>query len=85
MFKHTACGVKCFVDGDVIATLCKISCAGKTGRTGADNCYSVSVALGSYGFFLAKSIVPVGNKSFKTTDADRLALDSTHALGSSIG
>ena len=40
-----------------------------------------SVARRSYGFFGAEGIVPVGNKSFQTTDSNRLSLDATHTLG----
>ena len=79
--KHAACGVKCLVNGDVIATLCKITCAGKTGRTGTNDGNSVSVALGFYGLFGAEGIVPVCNKSFQTTDTNRLTLDASDTLG----
>ena len=78
--KYTACGVKCLINSNLISLLRKISCAGKTGRTGADNCNSVSVACGFYGFFGAEGIVPIGNKSFKSADANALALDSSYTL-----
>ena len=79
--KHTACGVKRLVNGDVVAALGKISCTGKSGRAGADNCNSVSVAFGFYGFFGAEGIVPIGNETLKATDSNGLSLDTSDTLG----
>ena len=79
--QNAACGVKSLVNGDVVAALCKISCAGKTGRTGTNDGNSVSVARRSYGFFGAEGIVPIGNETLKTTDANGLSLDTSDTLG----
>ena len=78
--KYAAGGVKCLVNGDFVAALRKITCAGKAGRTGPNDGNSVSVALGFYGLFGAEGVVPIGNETLKTTDANALALDSSYTL-----
>ena len=79
--KHAASGVKRLINGYVIAKLCKISCACKSGRTGTNDGNSVSVACRFYGFFLTEGIVPVGNETLKATDSNRLSLDTSDTLG----
>ena len=73
--------MKCFKNGDVISFFGKVAGAGQAGRTGADHGHAVTVSFGTGGFVLAKRIVPIGHKAFKSADADRFALDPSDAFG----
>ena len=73
--------MKCLVNSYLVALLCKVTCTGKTGRAGAYYCNLVAVAFGTNGSLGGEGVVPVSNKSLKTTDTNALALDTSYALG----
>ena len=78
--KNTACGVQSFVNGDFIALLGKVARAGKAGGAGTYNCNAVAVGRRSFGSFGGMSVMPIGNKAFKSADADGFAFDAANAL-----
>ena len=65
----------------LIALLCEVARASKTGGAGTNDCYLVSVALGTLGSSCCECIVPVSNETLKTSDTNALALDTSYALG----
>jgi hypothetical protein len=73
------------VNGDGVACLGKIACAGQTCRAGTNNCHLVTVGFGLHGSFGSVLVVVIGNKTLQTADAYGLALDAADALGLTLG
>ena len=78
--EHAACKVQRFVNRHVVAQLCEVARAGKTRRAGTDNGNFVAVLRRGDGGNGSVCVVPVGNKTLQTADADRFALNAAHAL-----
>ena len=73
--------VECFKDGDVVAHLTQITCAGEAGRAGADDRDAVTVGFGGLDLVLYFLVhVVVGDKALEAADADALALNAANAL-----
>ena len=74
-----------FINGDLVALLGEVACAGEAGGAGSYDGNAVAVGRSDFGSFGAVGIVPVGNESFKPADADGFALDAAYALGFALG
>ena len=77
--------MECLKYGYLIALLCEVARASKTGGAGAYDSNSVTVGLGTNGLCGCKGVVPVSNESLKTSDTYALALDAANALGLTLG
>ena len=72
--KNAACFVKSLEDSYIIAHLCKVSGTGKSGRTGTDYSYLVSVLLCCRNWLDAVLFRPVSNETLQLTDGNSFAL-----------
>ena len=73
--------VECLKNGNVVAHLAQIACAGEAGRAGADDRDAVTVGFGGLDLVLDFLVhVVVGDKALETADTDALALDAANAL-----
>ena len=73
--------VECLKNGNVVAHLAQIACAGEAGRAGADDRDAVTVGFRSLDLVLDFLVhVVVGDKALEAADADALALNAANAL-----
>ena len=71
--------MQCFEDGNCVAALCQVACAGQRCGAGAYNCYLVAVGFGLYDFNIFLSVVVVSNETFDTADCNGFAFDAAVA------
>ena len=75
--EYAACLMQCFKNCDIVSHLCKIACAGKTGRTRADNCNFLAILFCRSSWFDAVLSCPVSNETLQLSDGNGFALDAT--------
>ena len=68
--KNSTSFVKCLEDCYIVTHLCKISGAGKSGRTGTDHCNFMSVLLCSRNWFDTILLRPVSNETLQFTNGN---------------
>ena len=69
----------------IITCFCKISCTGKSGRTGTDNCNFVSILNFCSSWFDVMLQSVVSNESLQFTDGNSLALLTADTLSLTLG
>ena len=72
--------MECLKDGYIVAELCKIACAGQSGRTGTDDGYLLAIRCARLRSHIVMLSRPVRYVTLELTDGDRLTLDTTYAL-----
>ena len=77
--------MKCFKYSYIVTRFCKITCTGKSGRTGTNNCNFVSVLHFCASRFDVMLQSVISNKSFQFTDGNSFALLTTDTLSFTLG
>ena len=77
--------MKCFEYSYIVTRFCKITCTGKSGRTGTDNCNFVSVLHFCASRFDVMLQSVISNKSFQFTDGNSFTLLTTDTLSFTLG
>ena len=77
--QNAAGSVQSFENGNSVATLCQVACAGQRCGTGANNSNLVAVGFGLYNFNCFLSVVVVSYETFDAADCNGFALDAAVA------
>ena len=72
--------MKCLEDRYIVAKLCKVTCTGKSGRTGTDNSNLLAVLFLSSLRNKAVLSGPVGNETLQLTDGNCFTLDTAYTF-----
>ena len=78
--KNTTCYMECFINSNLIAKLCKVTCSCKSTWACTNDSNLMAVLLWNLWSSSSVFTMIVSNKSFKTANTNTLTLDASYAL-----